>query len=146
MLEKALKTIHRLTWIHISVIIVLLITLTIFQKIEISTWGANRINSVIGLLGVAIFSVALPILIRTLEYQRSVKNAGMSVSRFKRMKTLSLYSVDLGTLFALFSWYIPIYRYHMYLAILMGIYGIYSVLPIKGGNKQDIRGFGVIDE
>ena len=106
-------------------------------------WSADRVTSMIGLMGAVVFSAALPILIRILSYQASVKKGGMSFIRFQRMKRLSLISVGIGVVFALFSYLLPIFRYHLYLAILAAIYGVYSVLPFKENLLKDLKGFGV---
>lgn len=146
MLENALKSIRRISWISIAVVTILVTGIAIIQNYKSSPWEATRLNSIIGLLGAASFSAAMPILFRTLGFHKSIKEKGMTIRQFKRMKLYSVYSVVTGSLFAIYSCVIPVYRYHMYLAVLLGIYGIYSIIPVSNNYRQDIKGFGVMDE
>ena len=100
----------------------------------------------IGLMGSVVFAVAVPILIRISYFHRSVKKRGLTLFEFKRMKEILLVSVGVGVVFSLYSCLLPIFRYHLYLAVLAGIYGVYSVLPFRGNLRRDVKGFGVFRE
>lgn len=108
--------------------------------------GANRINSVIALMGTTLFAIGFPILLRTGYFQKGTKNLGLGLSDFLRMKRLIGYSVFIGEIFMLFANYLPIYTYHLYLTVLIGIYGIYSIFPSRETYKKELKGFGVLDD
>ena len=108
--------------------------------------GANRINSVIALLGTTIFAIGFPILLRTGFFQKGTKDRGLSLSDFSRMKRLIGYSVSIGEFFMLFAYYLPIYTYHLYITVLVGIYGIYSIFPSRETYEKELQSFGVVDD
>ncbi|AEV28374.1 hypothetical protein SpiGrapes_0520 [Sphaerochaeta pleomorpha str. Grapes] len=107
---------------------------------------ANRVNSVIALLATTLFAIGFPILLRTGYFQKGAKSGGLHVSDFSRMKHLVGYSVGIGEICMLFAYYVPIYTYHLYLTVLVGIYGIYSIFPSKDTYKKELRSFGVLDD
>jgi len=108
--------------------------------------GANRINSVVALMGATLFTIGFPILLRTGYFQKGTKDLGLSFSDFSRMKLLIGYSVFIGEIFMLFAYYLPIYTYHLYLTVLVGIYGIYSIFPSRETYKKELKSFGVLDD
>jgi hypothetical protein len=107
---------------------------------------ANRLNSVIALLGTTLFAIGFPILLRTGYFQKGTKNQGLHLADFLQMKRLIGYSVGIGVIFMLFAYYLPIYTYHLYLSVLVGIYGIYSIFPSKSTYQKELRSFGVLDD
>jgi hypothetical protein len=107
---------------------------------------ADRFLSVFGLLGTTIFAVALPILLRTGFYQKGIKQKGLTQADFSLMKGWIVYSVGLGEIFLLFSYFVPIYTNHLYLSVLVGIYGLYSIFPSRETYRKELRSFGVLDE
>ncbi|WP_320130796.1 hypothetical protein [uncultured Sphaerochaeta sp.] len=108
--------------------------------------GASRLSSIIGLMGTTLFCVAIPILLRTGFFQKSTKTKGLDSKKFIHMELACIISVCIGELFMLVSYYIPIYTYHLYLTVLVGIYGIYSIFPSKESYKKELSSFGVHDD
>ena len=117
-----------------------------FSSNTSDTLEANRVNSVIALLATTLFTIGIPILLRTGYFQKGVKNGGLHLPDFTRMKRLSIYSVGIGEIWMIFAYYLPIYTYHLYLSVLAGIYGIYSIFPAKNIYQKELRSFGVLDD
>ncbi|WP_020612029.1 hypothetical protein [Sediminispirochaeta bajacaliforniensis] len=103
----------------------------------------TRVLSMVGLLGSTTGAVALPILVRMAFYRKSAHQDGLSLSEFFRMERCLVLCVLFGALFTLFAYLVPVYRYHLYLSVLVTIYGIYSVFPANKTYKKDIAAFRV---
>jgi hypothetical protein len=147
--EKAFLKIRKQAYITIGFNIAGLLAVFLLHRFLPSineTITADRFLSIFALLGTTIFAVALPILLRTGFYQKGTKQKGLPQADFSLMKCSIVYSVGLGEIFMLFSYFVPIYTYHLYLAVLVGIYGIYSIFPSRDTYKKELRSFGVIDE
>ena len=117
-----------------------------FSSNTSDTLEANRVNSVVVLLVTTLFAIGIPILLRTGYFQKGVKSGGLHLPDFIRMKLLIIFSVWVGELGMLFAYYLPIYTYHLYISVLVGIYGIYSIFPAKDTYQKELRSFGVLDD
>ena len=146
-MKDELKTLKRITWFVLAFLGgVCGISAALVYQNPI-TWQATRLNSFIGLLGTVVFAIVLPIVLRLHFFRKRIKEKGLrSISQFIRMKTISLAVVSGGCLFALYSSVVPIFRYHLYLAVLAALYGIYTVLPFDENLSRDLTAFGVVDE
>ncbi|MGD1822993.1 MAG: hypothetical protein ACPKM0_09580 [Pleomorphochaeta sp.] len=128
-MEKIFKKITNLT--VISYVALLIVFLLVFFIKGSSDKVADRNISTNILLGSTIFAVALPILFRTGYYNKSIKSKGLSQKDYYNFKLFTIISIFVGSLFALYGYYYPIYRYHLYIAILVSIWGLYSIFPSK---------------
>ena len=149
MTEDIIKKLRLRAWLAITLVTIGLVAVVMLHRLNVSFTSliqANRPLSVSCLLGSAIGSMALPIVVRLIFYRKASKNKGISSSDFYCMKNLEIISVFAGSLFALLAYYIPVFRYHMYLCILAGIYGIYSILPVDRMYQKDISSFRVKNE
>jgi hypothetical protein len=111
-----------------------------------SVFEATRTNSLVLLLSTTTFSLAIPILLRTGFYRKSVRSGGLSEPEFLRMKNGILLSVLCGELCMLFAYLVPIYTYHLYLSVLVGLYGIYSIFPAADTTRRELLTYGVVHE
>jgi len=147
--KRDFLTIQRKSYIMIALVFsgMLLVFLIrrFFPNVQ-SAMEADRINSVIALLGVTLFAIGIPILLRTGYYQKGSREGELLLSDFMRMKRLVLTSVGIGECIMLFAYYLPIYTYHMYLSVLLGLYGIYSIYPSMATYQKELQSFGVLDE
>lgn len=126
-MKEIIKKINLITYINYAITIILLILIFIFKANQ--TRIANRLLSTIVLVGATLFSVALPILFRTGYYQKSLKDKGLDISDYYNFKLFLNISILIGSLFALYGYYYPIYKYHLYFSIFACIWGIYSIFP-----------------
>jgi len=139
--EKIISKINKITILNYLLTVLVFIAVLIFKNYGQRT--ADRIISTIVLVGATLFSVALPILLRTWFYQKSYKNKSLSQSDYLKLKTLIIISVLIGSLFALLGYYYPVYKYHLYISILVLLWGIYSISPSKKVIKRDFIDFKV---
>ncbi|MCF7941354.1 MAG: hypothetical protein K9M84_07065 [Spirochaetia bacterium] len=116
-------------------------------------WGADpvpsdpgRVLSMICLMAAVTFSVALPVLLRSLFYARGMRSGGLPVKDFIRMQKLSILSVCIGSLCAVYAYYRVIYVVHLYMSVLSALYGIYTILPVRTSYERDLKSFGVHDD
>ncbi len=135
-MEKIFKKITNLT--VISYIILLLVFLLVFFIKVNADRTADRNLSTNILLGATIFAVAIPILLRTGFYNKSLKSKGLKQKEYYIFKVLIILSVFIGSLFALYGYYFPIFRYHLYISILVCIWGLYSIVPSENVYKKDL--------
>lgn len=135
-MEKIFKKITTIT--AINYIVLIIIFLIIFLIKDNGERFASRVLSTNVLLGSTIFSIALPILFRTGFYNKSYKNKKLKKNEYFVMKLLIIISVFIGSLFALYAYYFPILKYHLYLSFLFGLWGLYSVIPSKRIYEKDI--------
>jgi len=147
--KRDFLTIRRQSYSMIALILfgLLLVSLVhrFFPNVQ-SAMEADRINSVMAMLGVTLFAIGIPILLRTGYFQKGSREGGLHLSDFLRMKRLVISSVGIGEFFMLFAYYLPIYTYHLYLSVLLGLYGIYSIFPSRATYQKELQSFGVIDE
>lgn len=130
----------------LAALAVVLAAVALFHQFSSSSYEATRAISVVCLLGTTLFAVCIPILLRTGHYQKALASNGLSPEVFYRMKRFILSSVGIGSIFAILAYFLPIYRYHLYLTALAAIYGIYSILPTAASSKRDRKGFGVKED
>ena len=126
-MEKLFKKITNFTVINYVVLLIVFLIFFLFKGNQ--EREATRALSTNLLLGATIFSVALPILFRTGFYNKNIKNKGLKQKEYYVFKILTNISVFIGTLFSLYGYYYPIFRYHLYIAILMSLWGLYSIFP-----------------
>ncbi len=142
-------TIRRQTYIMMALFFFGLLLVFLVHRFSFtmqSAMEANRVNSVITLLGVTLFAIGIPILLRTGYFQKGSREGGLPQSDFLRMKRLIIVSVGIGEFIMLFAYYLPIYTYHLYLAVLLGLYGMYSIFPSWATYQKELHTFGVLDE
>jgi len=89
--------------------------------------------------GTALFSICFPILLR-LYYFKKVKDnkKGLSKADYLKFKQFILYSVAIGTLFALEGYFFMIYETLLTVSILLNLYGIYTIVPSKKSMKLEL--------
>lgn len=109
----------------------------------LSSIETTRTLSVIILLGSALCSAAIPILIRMFFYRKAVKKIGLSPADFYHMKIGIIFCVFIGCIFSIIAYLVPIFRYHLYLSVFIAIYGVYSILPTDKTYQKDRNGFKV---
>jgi hypothetical protein len=139
--KKITKQINTITYINYSLTILFLILILIFKSY--GNREANRFNSTLVLVSTTIFSIALPILLRTGYYQKSIKNKGLKLSEYFNFKLLLNISVFIGSLFALIGYYYPIYKYHLYLSVFVGLWGVYSIIPSTKIIEKDFIAYNI---
>lgn len=142
--KEIIKKINKLTMASYGITLFLL--LVVFFLKNISEIEANRTISVFILLTTTIFSIALPILFRTSFYQKSIKNKKLDIKDYLKMKRFIVLSVSLGTICALYGYFALIFKYHLYLSILIAIWGIYSIFPSNNIIKKELKEFNVLDK
>lgn len=128
-MDRIFKKISNIT--VANYIILLLVFLLIFFFRKNMEREATRALSTNILIGSTIFSVALPILFRTGFYNKSIKNNGLSREVYFNFKLLLIISTFIGSLFSLYGYFYPIFRYHLYIAVLLSLWGLYSIYPSK---------------
>ena len=89
--------------------------------------------------GTTLFSICFPILIR-LYYFKKVKDnkKGLSEAEYLKFKQFILYSVAIGTLFALEGYYFMIYETLLTVSMLLCLYGIYTIVPSRKSMKLEL--------
>ena len=102
-----------------------------------------RFLSLSFLLGTVLLAVALPIVLRSLFYERSRRNGGLLSRAFAILQYTSLAAVALGEIAALGAYLVPILDTHLYLSMLAVVYGVYSILPSRTRLGKDWVGFSV---
>jgi len=108
--------------------------------------GAVWAVSMVLFISVAVFSICGPIIIRLVYWQKGQKNKGLSLPQFFKMKEISLYSVWIGSVLAVLSCIVLVYKPFLYISVLMAIYGIYSIWPSKKTYKMEIKAFSVKED
>lgn len=63
-----------------------------------------------------------------------------------RMQKLSILSVCIGSLCAMYGYFRVIYVVHLYMSVLSALYGIYTILPVRTSYERDLKSFGVHDD
>lgn len=134
------------TNVIISYLLILLVFCFIFFFRDAESDLATRINSTVILVATAFFSIAFPILFRTYFYQKGMKDKILSKKNYLLMKNLIIISITIGAIISIIGYFIPIYKYHMYLSILAGIWGVYSIFPSKVVVKKEVKEFYVDKE
>jgi len=128
-MEKIFKKITNLS--VVNYVVLLIVFLLVFLTKGNNERESTRAVSTNILLGSTIFSVAIPILFRTGFYNKSIKNKGLKQEEYLKFKILTIVSVFIGSLFSLYGYYYPIYIYHLYIAIIMSLWGLYSIFPSR---------------
>jgi len=142
--KEIVKKINLITYINYAITIIFLILIFIFKDNQNRI--ANRFISTIVFVGATLFSVALPILFRTGYYQKSLKNKGLDISEYFNFKLFINISIFIGSFFALYGYYYPIYKYHLYFSIFVCIWGIYSIFPSSKVIEKDLITYKVKTE
>lgn len=111
-------------------------------------WGTTRAGAGWGLsmvlfISVVVFAVCGPIIIRLMYWQKRQKSKGLSELEFYKMKEFALYSVWIGSVLAVASCILLIYKSFLYISVLIALYGIYSVWPSEKTYKIEKKSFGV---
>ncbi len=140
-MKNIIKRLNMITYINYSLTILFLILIIIFQKF--GNREANRFNSTLVLVLTTFFSIAFPILLRTGYYQKSIKAKGLKLSEYFKFKLSINISVFIGSLCALIGYYFPIYKYHLYLSIFVGLWGIYSIIPSSKIIEKDFIAYNI---
>lgn len=144
MIRKELKGIYVFAWCIIIFFTAGMFAVYMLHHFIRPVWmEASKGLSVAGLMGSVVGTLALPILTRTMFYKKCVKNKGLLPADFFHMELIILISVLAGCIFVLFSYFAPIYRYHLYLSVFAGIYGLYTVFPSDKIYNKDIKAFRV---
>ncbi len=140
------KRLKQFSWLTLVLILAFAVASSYAGRQNLLALQATRLNSFIGMVGTVFFSIALPILFRIIFYRRRERQKSLSFTQFRTFKLFSLGAVCIGTFFADFSILVPVFRYHLYLAVLAALYGVYTVFPFESSLNYDLKVYGVTDE
>jgi ABC-type sugar transport system permease subunit len=92
-----------------------------------------------------ICSICIPIIFRLLTFNDVKTNGNIRKRKYLQFKNITMLSVFIGALFALYGYFVLIYDGLLSVSILCSLYGIYSVLPNKKSLNLELIEFNVED-
>jgi hypothetical protein len=104
---------------------------------SIWVWG------VILLVLTVLFSVALPILMRTLFHSRSVRNKKAEFFQYERLQTNLIIVHLIGAYTACLACLFLVPKFHLYASVVAGLYGIYAAIPNRKKISADLKYYGL---
>jgi hypothetical protein len=126
--------------VGIAVVFFAVVYYIYYQKITVTppifsiwVWG------VILLVVTVFFSVALPILMRTLFHSQAVKNKKVEFDQYKRLQVNLIIVHLLGAYTACLACLFLVPRFHLYASVIVGLYGIYAAIPNRKKISADLK-------
>jgi len=130
--------------VGIAAVFFALIYLTHFRKITVTpptftiwVWG------VILLVLTVWFSVALPILMRTLFHSKAVKNKKVEFGQYEKLQVNLIIVTLIGAYTACLAYLFLVPKLHLYGSVLAGLYGIYAAIPTRKKISADLAYYGL---